>query len=173
MTAGTGQSRDGRHGNVVPEDQRGGPSRTTSPIENDVIDACLQGEIDAVCRLFCTPKRSMPRDTRSWAALVYRGVVIPYAVRLWANKAYCNAPQHLAPGEKPVKFCKLTEMAGDMLGSLTLPSPGKVVVLFDSYYLCPAVIHACETRGFRYAGVVKKNRNFFPDGRLRDKRKLS
>jgi len=63
--------------------------------------------------------------------------------------------------------------AGDMVGALTLPSPGKVVVLFDSYYLCPAVIHACETRGFRYAGVVKKNRNFFPDGRPRDKRKLA
>jgi len=92
---------------------------------------------------------------------------------LWANKAYFKGLQHLAAGEEPVKFRKLTELAGDMVGALSLPSPGKVVVLFDSFYLCPAVIHACEARGFCYAGVVKKNRNFFPDGRPRDKRKRS
>jgi hypothetical protein len=46
-------------------------------------------------------------------------------------------------------------------------------VLFDSYSLCPTVTRACESRGFHYVGVAKKNRNFFPDGRDRDKRKLS
>ena len=47
-----------------------------------------------------------------------------------------------------------------------------MIVLFDSYYLCPAVIRACEAKGFPFVGVAKKNRNFFPDGRPRDKRKL-
>jgi hypothetical protein len=60
-----------------------------------------------------------------------------------------------------------------MVQSLTLPSPGKAVVLFDSYYLCPTVPQACAARGFDYVGVAKKNCNFFPDGRDRDKRKLS
>jgi SRSO17 transposase len=130
--------------------------------------------MDAVCRLFLHAEKVYAKGhTIVACALVYRGVIIPYAVRLWANKAYCNGPQHLAQGEEPVKFRKLTEMAGNMVAALTLPSPGKVVVLFDSFYLCPAVIRACEARGFRYAGVVKKNRNFFPDGRARDKRKLS
>jgi len=45
-------------------------------------------------------------------------------------------------------------------------------VVFDSYYLCPVVIRACEARHFRYVGVAKKNRNFFPDGRPHDKRRL-
>jgi hypothetical protein len=46
-----------------------------------------------------------------------------------------------------------------MVQSLTLPSPGKAVVLFDSYYLCPTVAQACAARGFHYVGVAKKNRN--------------
>ncbi len=46
-------------------------------------------------------------------------------------------------------------------------------MLFDSYYLCPTVTQACEARGFHYVGVAKKNRNFFPDGRDRDRRKLA
>ena len=50
---------------------------------------------------------------------------------------------------------------------------GKVIVLFDSYYLCPAVTTACEAAGYRYISVAKKNRNFAPDGRRRDRRKLS
>ncbi len=130
-------------------------------------------QMDAVCKLFLHAEKVYARGhTIVGCVLVYRGVVIPYAVRLWANKAYCKGPQKLSPGEEPVKFRKLTEMAGDMVSELSLPSSGTVVVLFDSYYLCPAVICACTARGFRYAGVAKKNRNFFPDGRPRDKRKL-
>ena len=48
-----------------------------------------------------------------------------------------------------------------------------VTVLFDSYYLCPTVTRACEAKGYRWVGVAKKNRNFYPDGRDRDKRKLA
>lgn len=129
--------------------------------------------MDAVCKLFLHAEKVYAKGhTIVGCALVYRGVVIPYAVRLWANKAYCNGSQRLVPGEKPVKFRKLTEIAADMVREVSLPSSGKVVVLFDSYYLCPAVICACEARDFHYVGVAKKNRNFFPDGRLRDKRKL-
>jgi hypothetical protein len=35
------------------------------------------------------------------------------------------------------------------------------------------VISACQAKGFPFVGVAKKNRNFYPDRRLRDKRKLS
>lgn len=48
-----------------------------------------------------------------------------------------------------------------------------VTVLFDSYYLCPHVTRACEAKQYRWVGVAKKNRSFFPDGRDHDKRKLS
>ena len=129
--------------------------------------------MDAVSRLFLHAEKVYAKGhTIAACALVYRGVVIPYAVRLWANQTFCAAPQKLAPGETPVKFRKLTEIAADMIRAVTPPSAGKVIVLFDSYYLCPAVIAACEAQHYSYVGVVKKNRNFFPDGRLRDKRKL-
>jgi len=64
-------------------------------------------------------------------------------------------------------------LAADLVAEIALPSPGKVIVLFDSYYLCPAVTDACAAKGFPFIGVAKKNRNFYPHHRLHDKRKLS
>jgi len=129
--------------------------------------------MDAVSRLFLHAEKVYATGhTIVGCALVYRGVVIPYAVRLWANKAYCDGPQILAPGESPVPFRKITQLGADMVRELVLPSPGRAIALFDSYYLCPAVTHACQDRKFPYIGVAKKNRNFFPDGRARDKRRL-
>jgi hypothetical protein len=130
--------------------------------------------MDAVCKLFLHAEKVYAKGhTIVGCALVYRGVVIPYAVRLWANKAYCKGPQKLARGEERRKFRKLTLLAADMIGEVSPPSPGKVTVLFDSYYLCPAVIAACQAKEFPFVGVAKKNRNFYPGHRLRDKHKLS
>ena len=129
--------------------------------------------MDAVCKLFLHAEKVYAKGhTIAGCALVYRGVVIPYAVRLWANQAFCNGPQKLARGEEPIKFRKLTHLAADMVGEVSPPSPGRVIVLFDSYYLCPAVTRACKAKGFPFVGVAKKNRNFYPNSRLRDKRKL-
>lgn len=107
------------------------------------------------------------------AALCYRGVAIPCAARLWAAQARCAAGLEAAPGV-PLKFRKLTHLAADLVGELRaqLPDASRVVTLFDSYYLCPAVTQACEQAHFQYIGVAKKNRNFAPDGRPRDRRKL-
>lgn len=107
------------------------------------------------------------------AALAYRGVVIPCAVRLWASQSRCAEGLEAAPGV-PLKFRKLTHLAADLVGELRphLPDAKKVLVLFDSYYLCPAVTQACEQARFGYLGVAKKNRNFAPDGRPHDRRKL-
>ena len=62
------------------------------------------------------------------------------------------------------------EMAAAIISDLPLAN---VTVLFDAYYLCPTVTRACQSQKYRYVGVAKKNRNFFPDGRDHDKRKLS
>ena len=127
--------------------------------------------MDAVCKLFLHAEKIYAKGhTILGCVLVYRGVVIPYAVRLWANQAFCDGPQKLARDEKPREFRKLTQLAADIIAEIALPSPGKVIVLFDSYYLCPAVTSACAARGFPFVGVAKKNRNFYPDHRLRDKR---
>ena len=108
------------------------------------------------------------------AALAYRGVVIPCAVRLWASQSRCAEGLEAAPGV-PLKFRKLTHLAADLVGELRdhLTDATKTLVLFDSYYLCPAVTQACEQARFHYLGVAKKNRNFAPDGRPHDRRKLS
>jgi SRSO17 transposase len=103
-------------------------------------------------------------------AIVYRDVVIPYAVRLWANKTFCEQTRRKSYQGDPIEFRKLTELAADVIGAMPLTN---VTVLFDSYYLCPNVTWACEAKKYRWVGVAKKNRNFFPDGRDRDKRRLA
>ena len=107
------------------------------------------------------------------AALSYRGVVIPCAVRLWASQSRCAEGLEAGSGV-PLFFRKLTHLAADLVGELRgqLPDASQVLVMFDSYYLCPAVTQACEQARFRYLGVAKKNRNFAPDGRPHDRRKL-
>jgi SRSO17 transposase len=128
--------------------------------------------MDAVSKIFLHAEKVYAKGhTIVGCALIYRGVAIPYAVRLWACKKYCVGKQKLTCGEQPLEFRKLTELAADCILQATLPAE-KTIVLFDSYYLCPHVINACENRGFRYVGVAKKNRNFFPDGRSRDRRRL-
>jgi len=106
------------------------------------------------------------------AALVYREVVIPYAVKLWASQAYCQQSQKEPKEKDRIDFCKLTELAGAMVREATLPSGAKPVVLFDAYYLCQAVLVACQERGWPFVSRAKSNRNFAPDGRPKDKRKL-
>lgn len=106
------------------------------------------------------------------AALSYRNVVIPCAVRLWAAQSCCDGTLEAEPGV-PLQFRKLTHLAADIVAETATQVAGKVIALFDSYYLCPAVTGACAAAGYRYISVAKKNRNFAPDGRARDRRKLS
>lgn len=48
----------------------------------------------------------------------------------------------------------------------------EAIVLFDADYLCAAVLEACREKGFPCIGAVKKSRNFFPEGRPCDNRKV-
>jgi SRSO17 transposase len=127
-------------------------------------------QMDALSKIFLHAEKVYAQGhTILGCALVYRGVVLPYAVRLWMPKSCCATRQGADEGES-VEYRKLTEMAGEIIADFPLP---KVTVLFDSYYLCPNVTRACEAKKYHYVGVAKKNRNFFPDGRDRDKRKLA
>ena len=126
--------------------------------------------MDAVSKIFLHAEKVYAQGhTILGCAIVYRRVVIPCAVRLWASEAFCKTTRKKSYDGEPIEFRKLTELAGDIIAELTLSN---VTVLFDSYYLCPKVTRACEAKKYRYVGVAKKNRNFFPDGRDRDKRKL-
>lgn len=124
----------------------------------------------AVSKIFLHAEKTYANGhTILGAAYVYRGVVIPCAVKLWAARESCRKSQSEPAAIDRLTFRTLTGMAADVITALPTTN---VIVLFDSYYLCAEVLKACETRSFRYVGVAKKNRNFFPDGRPRDKRKL-
>jgi len=105
-------------------------------------------------------------------AFVYRDVVIPCAVRLWASKDYCDKSKKSNNKHEHVEFKKLTDLGAEAIESIKLTSQDKVIVLFDKFYLCDAIAKACNSKGFTYIGAVKENRNFFPDGRPNDKKKV-
>lgn len=45
-------------------------------------------------------------------------------------------------------FRKLTQLATEAIRQATLPISWKVTALFDSYYLCPAMVEACQQRNW-------------------------
>lgn len=128
-------------------------------------------KMDAVSKIYLHAEKVYANGhTILGLAFVYRGAVVPCAVRLAAGKEYCEKSQK-SNSHDPVKFKKLTEQAAEAIESVTLPLNSKPIVLFDRFYLCDKVVTACKNKGFTYIGAVKDNRNFFPDGRTNDKKK--
>jgi len=84
------------------------------------------------------------------ACLFYRGVTIPLGSWLYIKKEHAK--------EIEVPFRKLTELAGQIILDADIPDKFDVTVLFDAFYLCPAVVNACRKRKWRYIGVSKSNR---------------
>ena len=143
-------------------------------VVDDTQKAKRAKHMDAVSKIYLHAEKVYANGhTILGCAFVYRNVVIPCAVRLWASKEYCKQSQKKNNDHEPVEFKKLTELAAECIQSIRLPSEGKVIVMFDKFYLCHTVTQACKARGFTYIGAVKGNRNFFPDKRERDKRTLS
>ena len=127
--------------------------------------------MDAVSNIFLHAEKVYAQGhTILGCAIVYRNVVIPYAVRLWVPKSFAEETQKKSYEGQPLTYRKLTELAAQIITDFPLQN---VTVLFDAYYLCPTVTQVCQSRKYRYVGVAKKNRNFFADGRMRDKRKIS
>jgi hypothetical protein len=91
------------------------------------------------------------------ATLLVRGITIPFGIRLYVKDKDCD--------ELSVPFVKVTELAAGLISSFKAPAGIKVTVLFDSYYLCPAVIKACRERGFHFISTLKSNRNLKKRGK--------
>ena len=87
------------------------------------------------------------------AAIVFRGVVLPWRIELWKPKG------HSGP-----RYRKLTDMAAAMIRDFAAPAGApagvKVRVLFDAFYLCPTVTKACVSKGFSFFSVASRNRDF-------------
>jgi hypothetical protein len=92
------------------------------------------------------------------AAVAFRGAVLPWRVELWKPKGH--------PGPR---YRKLTDMAAAMVKAFDAPAVVKVRVLFDAFYLCPAVAKACAAKGFRFFSVAARNRSFTAAGGRRRK----
>lgn len=130
-------------------------------------------KMDALKKIFLHAEKVYATGhTMLGAALVFRGVVLPFRMSLWADKEFCDASQSEPDPQDRLAFRKLTQLAADALDTVGLPRGVKGIALFDSYYLCPTVTEACARQGFRWISVSKKNRNFAPDGRPRDSRKM-
>ena len=130
-------------------------------------------KMDAVSKIFLHAKKTYAHGHIILGlAFVYRGVIVPCAVRLWASEDYCDKSKRASNKHEAVEFKKLTELAAEAIESVQLPKGGKPIVLFDRFYLCDTVVNSCNNKGYTYIGAVKDNRNFYPDGRPNDKRKV-
>jgi hypothetical protein len=67
--------------------------------------------------------------------------------------------------ELEVEFKKLTHLAAELIRSFSAPAGVHVVVLFDSFYLCPGVVKACREKGFHFVSALKSNRNLYKEGK--------
>jgi len=81
------------------------------------------------------------------AALMFRGVVMPWKIDLWIPKAQSQG-----------RYRKINQIAADMINQLVVPKGLQVRVLFDAFYLAVNVVKACESRGFTWFSVASKNR---------------
>ena len=81
------------------------------------------------------------------AAILFRGVVLPWRISLWLPRAYAKS-----------NYQKMTEMAAAMIDGFEPPEGLKTRVLFDAFYLAPCVIRACQNKGFYWFSVASKNR---------------
>jgi len=79
--------------------------------------------MDAASKIFLHAEKVYANGhTILGAALIYRGVVIPCAVRLWAAQRCCTEGLEAEPGV-PLKFRKLTHLAADRVGESRQPLP--------------------------------------------------
>jgi SRSO17 transposase len=91
------------------------------------------------------------------ATIHVRGITIPFAIRLYVKDKDCK--------KLGMPFRKITHLAAELIRSFKAPQGMKVIVLFDSYYLCPVVTKACQSKGFHFVSALKSNRNLKSKGR--------
>ena len=87
------------------------------------------------------------------ATVWFRGFILPWDFFVHAKRG--TVPE--------AEFEKLTEAAARMVREFVAPPNVRVVVLFDSYYLCRTVVRAVCERGWLYVSQAKANRNVFVD----------
>ena len=121
-------------------------------IETPCSLSSFSGETSFALILSCQGDRKTAnsRNLIGQGTLTNPTFVVPCAVRLWASKEYCAKSQRSNNEHDPVEFKTLTELAAECIEAIRLPSEGKVIVMFDKFYLCDTVVKACKTQYFTY-----------------------
>jgi len=107
--------------------------------------------VQAAFRLFDhTTQRFLWGHQFVCVTLLYRGMIIPYAIELYRSKDDCRNRQ--------LPFRKLTQIAEDLI--TTLPDFGvrRVYVLADTYYASKQIIRTVRAKGFHFISFLKTNR---------------
>ena len=84
------------------------------------------------------------------AIMVYRGISLPVGIRIYFKEEYCQ--------KEGMPFKTKNQLAAELIGEFSPPPGMKVVVLFDSWFLCPIVANAIRTKRWRYVSQLKSNR---------------
>jgi len=101
--------------------------------------------------------RTIPGHLYVTAIIRIGPVVIPLGIRLYVKKEQCE--------ELGLEFRRMTELAAELIRLFEAPKGMNVHVVFDSFYLCPRVVWACEEKGFHFVSTLKDNRTVFMRGR--------
>jgi len=101
--------------------------------------------------------RTVPGHLYVTAIVRIGPVVIPLGIRLYVKREQC--------GELGLEFQRMTEHACELIRLFEAPRGMKVRVLFDSFYLCPRVVGACQEKGFHWISTLNDNRTLLIGGR--------
>ena len=91
------------------------------------------------------------------ATIHVRDITIPFGIRMYVKEKDCE--------EMNISFRRLTELAADLIKTFVASAGIEIIVLFDTYYLCPVVIKACRDKGFHFVSALKSNRNLKKQGK--------
>jgi hypothetical protein len=87
------------------------------------------------------------------AIMVYKGISLPVGIRVYCKQEFCR--------EQGIPFKTKNRLAAELIGEFSPPRGMKVVVLFDSWFLCPTVTNAIRAKRWRYVSQLKSNRSVY------------
>ena len=91
------------------------------------------------------------------AIMVYKGISLPAGIRIYFKEEYCQ--------NEGIPFKTKNQLAAELIAEFSPPRGMKVVVLFDSWFLCPTVANATHAKRWHYVSQLKSNRSIYLSAR--------
>ena len=80
-------------------------------------------------------------------------VAIPVGIRIYLKDEYCQ--------KKRIAFKNKNQLAAELIKGFIPPKAVRISVLFDSWYLNPTLVEACQGKGYPYISQAKSNRTIY------------